>query len=167
MEAHNSEHLKRTIQMQEDFGTHPSRFATSPALAIIQIWEGVLVLPLAGSLDTVRAQDILEALLGKIVETGSEVVILDVAGVSSVESGAAKSMIDTVSAARLLGSDVLIVGMNTRTALTFVHLGVDPSRLATATTVAKGMQQAFARLGLQVVARGTVSTAESSVAALS
>jgi rsbT co-antagonist protein RsbR len=120
---------------------------------VIQVWDGVLALPVVGSVDTARAQDMTEALLEKIVDTGSEIVILDITGVPVVDTAVARHLLETVSAARLLGAEVLIVGLTSRTAITLVHLGVDLGGVTTRTTMAKGLQLAFARLGLEVVRR--------------
>ena len=92
-----------------------------------------------------------EALLERIVDTGSEIVILDITGVPVVDTAVAKHLLETVAAARLLGAEVLIVGLSTRTALTLVHLGLDLAGVTTRTTMAKGLELAFARLGLEVV----------------
>jgi rsbT co-antagonist protein RsbR len=120
---------------------------------VIQVWDGILALPVIGSLDTARAQDMTEALLQKIVETGSEIVILDITGAPVVDTAVAKHLLETVSAARLLGADVFIVGLSSRIALTLVHLGVELEGVVTRTTMAKGLQLAFERLGLEVVRR--------------
>jgi rsbT co-antagonist protein RsbR len=126
---------------------------------VIQVWTGVLALPIVGTLDTVRAQEMNEALLDKIVQTGSEIVILDITGVPLVDTAIAKHLLETVAAARLLGAEVLIVGLNTRTALTLVHLGLDLGGVTTRPTMAKGLELAFARLGLEVVPRRSVAVA--------
>jgi rsbT co-antagonist protein RsbR len=120
---------------------------------VIQVWDGILALPVVGSVDTARAQDMTESLLEKIVDTGSEIVILDITGVPVVDTAVAKHLLETVAAARLLGAEVLIVGLTSRTAITLVHLGVDLGGVITRTTMAKGLQLAFARLGLEVVRR--------------
>jgi rsbT co-antagonist protein RsbR len=120
---------------------------------VIQVWEGILALPIVGSLDTYRAQEMTEALLQKIVATGSDIVILDITGTPVVDTAVAKHLLETVSAARLLGAEVLIVGLTTRTAMTLVHLGVDLAGVTTRTTMAKGLELAFARLGLEVTRR--------------
>ncbi|HZR98278.1 MAG TPA: STAS domain-containing protein [Chloroflexota bacterium] len=121
---------------------------------VIQVWEGILALPIVGSLDTARTQDMNEALLERIVQTGSEIVILDITGVPVIDTAVAKHLLETVSAARLLGAEVLIVGLSAHTAMTLVHLGLDLSGVTTRTTMAKGLELAFARLGLEVVRRG-------------
>jgi len=110
-----------------------------------------VALPVIGSVDTARAQTMTEALLEKIVETASEIVILDITGVPVVDTAVAKHLLETVAAARLLGAEVLIVGLTSRMAMTLVHLGVDLGGVITRTTLAKGLQLAFERLGLEVV----------------
>lgn len=118
---------------------------------VIQIWEGVLVLPIVGSLDTTRAQVMTENLLERIVQTASEIAILDITGIPVVDTAVASHLLETVATARLLGAEVLIVGLTTHTALTLVHLGVDLSGVITRTTLAKGLALAFDWLGLTVV----------------
>jgi rsbT co-antagonist protein RsbR len=118
---------------------------------VIQVWEGILALPIIGSLDAERTQEMTEALLQRIVETNSEIVLVDITGVSLIDSAVAKHLLETVAAARLMGAEVLVVGLTTRTAMTLVHLGVDLAGVTTRTTMAKGLELAFARLGLRVV----------------
>jgi rsbT co-antagonist protein RsbR len=120
---------------------------------VIQVWDRILALPIVGSLDTARTQEMNEALLQKIVDIGAEIVIVDITAVPVVDTAVAKHLLETVAAARLLGAEVLMVGLSTRTAITLVHLGVDLSGVITRTTMAKGLELAFARLGLEVVAR--------------
>ena len=120
---------------------------------VIQVWDRVLAVPIVGGVDTARALDMTEALLERIVETGSEIVILDITGVPVVDTAVAKHLLETVSAARLLGAEVLIVGLTSRTAMTLVHLGLDLGGVTTRTTMAKGLELAFARLGLEVIRR--------------
>ena len=118
---------------------------------VIQVWEGILALPIVGTVDTARAQDMTEALLERIVATGSEIVLLDITGVPVVDTAVARHLLETVTAARLLGADVLIVGLSSRTAMTLVQLGIDLAHVTTRATLAKGLELAFARLGLTVV----------------
>lgn len=120
---------------------------------VIQVWDRILALPIVGSLDTARTQTMNEALLQRIVDTASEIVILDITGVPVVDTAVARHLLETVAAARLLGAEVLIVGLSTHTALTLVHLGLDLTGVTTRTTLAKGLEMAFARLGLEVVQR--------------
>jgi rsbT co-antagonist protein RsbR len=120
---------------------------------VIQVWERILALPIVGSLDTARTQETTEALLDKIIETSSEIVILDITGVPLVDTAVAKHLLEMVTASRLLGCEVLIVGLSARIAMTLVHLGLDLSGVITRTTLAKGLELAFRRLGLEVVPR--------------
>src|SRR5690242_16534958 len=120
---------------------------------VIQVWEGILALPIVGSLDTARTAEMNETLLQRIVETGSEIVIMDITAVPVVDTAVAKHLLETISAASLLGAEVFLVGLSTRTAITLVHLGVDLAGVITRTTMAKGLELAFARLGLEVLSR--------------
>ena len=120
---------------------------------VIQVWEGILALPIVGTVDSARAQQMTEALLDRITATGASVVLLDITAVPTVDTAFAKHLIETIAAARLLGTDVMVVGLTTRTALTLVHLGVDLGGVVTRTTMAKGLELAFDRLGLAVVRR--------------
>ena len=118
---------------------------------VIQVWEGILALPIVGTVDTARAQEMTEALLERIVATGSEIVLLDITGVPVIDTAVARHLLETVTAARLLGADVLIVGLSSRTAMMLVQLGIDLAHVTTRATMAKGLELAFARLGLAVV----------------
>src|SRR6478672_10962994 len=114
---------------------------------VIQVWDRVLALPIVGSLDTARTQEMNEALLQRIVDTGSEIVLLDITGVPVVDTAVAKHLLETVAAARLLGAEVMVVGVSPQVALTLVHLGLDLAGITTRTTLARGLELAFARLG--------------------
>ncbi|MEP6694809.1 MAG: STAS domain-containing protein [Chloroflexota bacterium] len=118
---------------------------------VIEVWKGILALPIVGSVDTARAQDMNERLLDRIIQTRSEIVILDITAVPVVDTAVAKHLLETVSSARLLGAEVFIVGLSSRTAMTLVHLGLDLGGVITRTTLAKGLELAFDRLGLRVV----------------
>ena len=119
---------------------------------VIEVWEGILALPIVGSVDTARAQDMNERLLDRIVATRSEIVIIDITAVPVVDTAVAKHLLETVSSARLLGAEVLIVGLSSKTAMTLVHLGIDLGGVTTRTTMAKGLRLAFDRLGFRVLA---------------
>jgi rsbT co-antagonist protein RsbR len=118
---------------------------------VIEVWDGILALPIVGTVDTVRAQSMTERLLQKVVDTKSEIVLLDITGVPVVDTAVSRHLLETVAGARLLGAEVLLVGLTSRTAMTLVHLGLDLSGITTRTTMAKGLELAFARLGLKVV----------------
>ncbi|OAI43751.1 hypothetical protein AYO38_02445 [bacterium SCGC AG-212-C10] len=125
---------------------------------VIQVWDGVLALPLIGSVDTRRAQAMNEKLLERIVETGSEIVLVDISGVPVVDTAVSRHLLETVAAARLLGAEVIIVGLNARTAMTLVQLGESLRGVTTRTTMAKGLELAFRQLGLAVVKKDAVAS---------
>src|SRR5918999_5788556 len=107
---------------------------------VIQVWDRILALPIVGNLDTARTQEMNEALLQKIVDTGSEIVILDITGVPVIDTAVARHLLETVAASRLLGAEVLIVGLSSRTAMTLVQLGIDLAHVTTRATLAKGLE---------------------------
>jgi rsbT co-antagonist protein RsbR len=117
---------------------------------VIQIYDGILVLPLIGTIDSARTRQIMENLLARVVETQSEVVILDLTGVSVVDTAVANHLMKTVQAAELLGTSCLLTGISPAIAQTLVHLGVDLGQIATCATLKMGLAHAFARLGLAV-----------------
>jgi len=126
---------------------------------VIQVWAGILALPLIGTVDTRRAQDMNERLLQTIVDTGSEIVLLDITGVPVVDTAVARHLLETVAAARLLGAEVFIVGLTSRTAMTLVQLGVELGDVTTRSTMSKGLELAFGRLGLEVTKRPAIQAA--------
>src|SRR4051812_35741830 len=150
---HDSATTASQLANQADLIAQQRRTISELETPVIQVWDSILALPIVGSLDTARTQEMNEALLQRIVDTGSEIVILDITGVPVVDTAVARHLLETVAAARLLGAEVLIVGLSTHTALTLVHLGLDLSGVTTRTTMAKGLELAFARLGLEVVRR--------------
>ncbi|QIP17310.1 STAS domain-containing protein [Spirosoma aureum] len=110
---------------------------------VIQIWEGVLALPIIGTLDSSRTQVVMENLLQKIVDTGSSIAILDISGVPAVDSLVAQHLIKTVSATRLMGAECIISGIRPEIAQTVVHLGIDLSNIVTKASLASALKHAF------------------------
>jgi rsbT co-antagonist protein RsbR len=120
---------------------------------VVKLWDGVLALPLIGTLDSARTQTVMESLLQKIVETGAEVAILDITGVPTVDTLVAQHLIKTVTAARLMGADCIISGIRPQIAQTIVHLGVDLGNISTKATLADALALAFQKAGLTVTRR--------------
>jgi rsbT co-antagonist protein RsbR len=120
---------------------------------VVKLWQGVLALPLIGTLDSARTQVVMENLLQRIVETGAEVAILDITGVPTVDTLVAQHLIKTVTAARLMGTDCIISGIRPAIAQTIVHLGVDLGGVVTKSSLADAFALALQRLGLTVVPR--------------
>jgi rsbT co-antagonist protein RsbR len=117
---------------------------------VVQLWDGVLALPLIGTLDSHRTQIVTENLLQRIVETGAGIAIIDITGVPTVDTQVAQHLLKTVSAARLMGADCIISGIRPQIAQTIVHLGVALGDVTTKATLAAALGVALARLGLAV-----------------
>lgn len=119
---------------------------------VVTLWEGVLALPMIGTLDSARTQVMMEALLGNIAETGSGIAIIDITGVPTVDTLVAQHLIKTVTAARLMGAECIISGIRPQIAQTIVHLGVDLSTIITKASLADAFAVALKKNRLRVVA---------------
>jgi rsbT co-antagonist protein RsbR len=117
---------------------------------VVKLWEGVLALPLIGTLDSARTSVVMEALLQKIVETGSEIAIIDITGVPTVDTLVAQHLLKAVAAARLMGADCIISGIRPQIAQTIVHLAIDLSQVTTKATLAEALATALKRSGFQI-----------------
>ena len=127
---------------------------------VVTLWDGILALPLIGTLDSARTQVVMESLLQRIVETGSLIAILDITGVPTVDTLVAQHLLKTVAAARLMGADCIISGIRPQIAQTIVHLGVDLNTVTTKATLADAFAIALKRTGLVVTrARPAVQAA--------
>jgi rsbT co-antagonist protein RsbR len=103
---------------------------------VVELWTGILALPLIGTLDSARTQVVMESLLSAIVRTGAAIAIIDITGVPTVDTLVAQHLLKTVAAARLMGADCIISGIRPQIAQTIVHLGVDLSAVSTKATLA-------------------------------
>ncbi|QIR41214.1 STAS domain-containing protein [Tolypothrix sp. PCC 7910] len=117
---------------------------------VIKLWEGILALPIIGTLDSARTQMMMESLLQQIVDTGSEVAIIDITGVPTVDTLTAQHLLKTVTAARLMGADCMISGIRPQIAQTIVYLGIDLSDITTKATLADAFLMALKRLGVTI-----------------
>ena len=117
---------------------------------VVQLWEGILALPLIGTLDSARTQIVMENLLQRIVETGASIAIIDITGVPTVDTLVAQHLLKTVAAARLMGADCIISGIRPQIAQTIVHLGVELSTVVTKATLADAFVVALQRTGAAV-----------------
>jgi PAS domain S-box-containing protein len=123
------------------------------AVPVVQVWEGILLAPLIGTLDSQRAQQLTERLLQRVAESSSPVALLDITGVPTVDSQTAQHLIETISAVRLLGAEVVLTGVRPAIAQTLVHLGIDLSTITTRASLRAGLRVAFDHLNLRVVTR--------------
>ena len=115
---------------------------------VVKLWEGVLALPMIGTLDSSRAQVVMESLLNAIVTTGSEIAIVDITGVPTVDTLVAQHLLKTVTAIRLMGADCIISGVRPQIAQTIVQLGVDLAGVTTKATLADALALALKRSGV-------------------
>jgi len=125
---------------------------------VVALWDGVLALPLIGTLDSARTQVVMENLLQRIVDTGAAIAIIDITGVPTVDTLVAQHLLKTVAAARLMGADCIISGIRPQIAQTIVHLGVDLQDVMTKATLADAFAVALKRLNLAVQKAGTART---------
>ncbi|MDQ0740499.1 STAS domain-containing protein [Pseudomonas sp. W4I3] len=117
---------------------------------VVKLWDGVLALPMIGTLDSQRTQVVMESLLQRIVDTGSEIAIIDITGVPTVDTLVAQHLLKTVTAIRLMGADCIISGVRPQIAQTIVHLGLDLQGVVTKANLADALALALRRLGVTV-----------------
>ena len=115
---------------------------------VVKLWDGVLALPMIGTLDSQRTQVVMESLLQRIVDTGAEIAIIDITGVPTVDTLVAQHLLKTVTAIRLMGADCIISGVRPQIAQTIVHLGLDLQGVVTKANLADALKLALTRLGI-------------------
>jgi rsbT co-antagonist protein RsbR len=115
---------------------------------VVKLWDGILALPMIGTLDSARTQIVMESLLQKIVETESQIAIIDITGVPTVDTLVAQHLLKTVTAIRLMGADCIISGVRPQIAQTIVHLGVDLQGVTTKANLADALALALKRSGI-------------------
>lgn len=121
---------------------------------VVKLWDGILALPIIGTLDSARTQVVMESLLQAIVQTNSKVAIIDITGVPTVDTVVAQHLLKTVTAARLMGADCIISGVRPQIAQTIVHLGINLLDVTTKATLAAAFRIALDRVGLTFVRDG-------------
>jgi rsbT co-antagonist protein RsbR len=115
---------------------------------VVKLWDGVLAIPMIGTLDSARTQLVMESLLQKIVEEGASIAIIDITGVPTVDTLVAQHLLKTVTAIRLMGADCIISGVRPQIAQTIVHLGVDLRAVTTKANLADALSLALKRMGI-------------------
>jgi len=120
---------------------------------VVKLWNGILALPLIGTLDSARTQVVMENILQKIVDTGAIIAIIDITGVPTVDTLVAQHLMKTIAAARLMGADCIISGIRPQIAQTIVHLGVNLEDVMTKATLADAFMVALERTGTAVVTK--------------
>ncbi|MCE7060295.1 STAS domain-containing protein [Dyadobacter sp. CY343] len=138
------------ITGREDVISQQSDEMAELSTPVIRVWNGILAMPIIGTLDSARTQVVMENLLQGIVDTGSSIAILDISGVPAVDSLVAQHLIKTVNATRLMGAECIISGIRPEIAQTVVHLGIDLSQMITKATLESALKFAFNSLQLEV-----------------
>jgi len=117
---------------------------------VIKLWEGVLAVPMIGTLDSARTQLVMETLLQRIVDTGAQLAIIDITGVPTVDTLVAQHLLKTVSAIRLMGAECIISGIRPQIAQTIVHLGIDLQGIASKSSLADALALALQQTGFRI-----------------
>ncbi|MFI5835210.1 STAS domain-containing protein [Micromonospora sp. NPDC051300] len=120
---------------------------------VVKLWEGVVAVPLVGTLDSARAQVVMERLLQTLVDTGSPYAIIDITGVPAVDTQVAQHILKTVVAARLMGADCIISGIRPQIAQTIVALGIEFGDIATKASLADALRHVLRLTGVETASR--------------
>jgi rsbT co-antagonist protein RsbR len=135
---------------REEVIARQSREIAELSTPVVKLWDGVLALPVIGTLDSERTQTVMENLLQSIVDQSAEIAIIDITGVPTVDTLTAQHLLKTVAAARLMGADCIVSGIRPQIAQTMVHLGVELNVVSKA-SLADAFALALTRLGRAVV----------------
>ena len=139
------------MKTREDLIRRQAESMLELSTPVVKLWDGILALPLIGTLDSARTQIVMESLLQRVVAESTEVVIIDITGVPTVDTLVAQHLLKTVTAARLMGTDCIISGIRPQIAQTIVHLGVDLTSVVTKSSLADAFKVALTRRELAVV----------------
>lgn len=137
------EERERTISSQQEA-------LRETATPITEIWDGVLTLPIIGSLDSSRTMMVMEALLERIAADRATAVVMDITGVRSIDSQVSHHLIQMVRAIQLMGSDAILTGIRPEIARALTSLNIDLGTVTTRATLSDGLKEAFRRMGIQV-----------------
>jgi len=148
---HMAQHTVSTYQRtREDIIARQQQELLELSTPVVKLWDGVLAVPMIGTLDSGRTQLVMETLLQRIVETGSALAIIDITGVPTVDTLVAQHLLKTVTAIRLMGADAIISGIRPQIAQTIVHLGIDLEGITTKASLADALALAMRRAGFVV-----------------
>ena len=128
------------------------------ATPVTILWENILMLPIVGTVDSKRAQEIMELTLARVLETEAKIIILDILGVATVDSKVASHLVKIAQACKLMGSQTIISGMSPAIAQTLVQLGVELGSIYTVTTLKDAVALGFDMTGFEVVAKKKAAT---------
>lgn len=142
---------RRFVELQLNLLERQRQAVLELSTPVIKMWDGILTLPLIGTIDSYRARQIMEELLSSVAKEQAAIVLIDITGVPVVDTNVADHLIKTVRAAELLGAECLLVGIGPELAQTLVSLGIDLRSITTAADLRQGLNLAFHRVGLRVV----------------
>lgn len=131
--------------------TEQSRTIRDMSTPTIKLWDGILVLPVLGVIDTSRAQHMMDSMLNKILESGAQVIILDIQGVAAIDTAVANHLIKITKATKLMGCECLLSGISPAVAKTVIQLGIDLGSIKTKSTLSDALTEAFSMINLRVV----------------
>ena len=139
------------LKTREDLVRRAQEDMLELSTPVVKLWEGILALPLIGTLDSARTQVVMETLLETIVKTNSKVAIIDITGVPTVDTVVAQHLLKTITAARLMGADCIISGIRPQIAQTIVHLGINLLDVTSKATLCDAFALALAMTGQELV----------------
>jgi len=139
--------VKAYQKSREEIINRQQREMLELSTPVVKLWDGILAIPMIGTLDSARTQVVMETLLQKVVETGAQIAILDITGVPTVDTLVAQHLLKTVTALRLMGAECIISGVRPQIAQTIVHLGVDLQGVVTKANLADALALALRRTG--------------------
>lgn len=142
------------VKAREALIAHQVQLLAELSTPVVKLWDGILAVPLIGTLDSMRTQVVMESLLEAIVDTGATVAIIDITGVFTVDTQVAQHLLKTVFAARLMGAQCIISGIRPSIAQTIVHLGIDLEGVTTKATMGDALALALRQGGYQILKPG-------------
>jgi len=147
LEARVQERTAELLRLNEELRDSHSRALRALTTPVVRIHQGVLLLPIIGAVDAQRAGQIMETALSRVVDEHARVLILDIAGLPSMDEGFARYLLQTTAATRMLGAETIVTGIGVNAARALVHLGVDITRITTTSQLAEGLDLALAIVG--------------------
>ncbi|MEU8577110.1 STAS domain-containing protein [Streptomyces asoensis] len=144
--------IETFTQTREEIITAQAEQLLELSTPVVRLWDGVIAVPLVGTLDSARTQVVMEKLLQALVDTGSEQAIIDITGVPAVDTQVAQHLLKTIVAARLMGAECTVSGISPQIAQTIVALGIEFGDIVTKASLADALKLALSRSGVDVVA---------------
>lgn len=142
--------VEAALKTREEMVSRQQQELLELSTPVVKLWNGIVAVPLIGTLDSERTQIVMESLLQQVVENEASIAIIDITGVPTVDTLVAQHLLKTIAAARLMGAECIISGIRPQIAATIVHLGVDLGNVITKASLADAFALALRRMGLTV-----------------